>query len=89
MSLILKYLKKNKINDYDIKFYIRMLILLHNNSLISHIDNLKDEKDGFYISYEIEINKIQIIIKAKPENDIFKTYRILFIKGYYSLNFLY
>ena len=57
--------------------------------MISHIDNLKDEKDGFYISYEIEINKIQIIIKAKPENDLFKIYRILFIKGHYSLNFLY
>ena len=74
---------KKKINDvnsfYDIKFYIRGLILLDNDSLISHIyEAFKDEKDGFlYISYEIEINKIPIIIQTKPENDIFKIHKIL------------
>ena len=50
--------------------------------------NFKDEKDGLlYISYEIEINKIPIIIQAKPENDIFKIHRILFNKEIYFSDF--
>ena len=84
---------KKKINDinnfFEIKFYIRGLFLLHNNALISDMyDHFKDEKDGLlYISYEIEINKIPIIIQAKPENDIFKEHRILFNKDIYFSDF--
>ena len=83
---------KKKINEinifYEIKFYIRGLILLDNNSFISVIyENFKDEKDGFlYISYDIEINKIPIVIQVKPENDIFKIYRILVNKDIYFSN---
>ena len=86
---------KPKINDlnnfFEIKFYIRGLLLFDNYDLVSISDiyeNFKDEKDGLlYISYEIEINKIPIIIQAKPENDIFKIHRILFNKEIYFSDF--
>ena len=52
-------------------------------------ENFKDEKDGLlYISYEIEINKIPIIIQTKPENDIFKIHKILNNKYINFSNFI-
>lgn len=76
---------KKKINFfYDIKIYIQGIILIEDyNVLLSDIyEEFKDERDGLlYITYEIELNKIPIIIQNKPEYELFKINKILLNKN--------
>jgi len=89
---ILKNNIKKKLNFfYDIKFYIKGYFLMDNDDeLISNIYEIyKDENDGIlYISYEIEMNKIPIMIQNNPENDIFKVHKILINKDMNISNFI-
>ena len=90
-NILKNYIKKKLNFFYDIKFYIKGYFLMDNDDeLISNIYEIyKDENDGIlYISYEIEMNKIPIMIQNNPENDIFKVHKILINKNMNISNFI-